>query len=316
MNDFLRFRIFIVLGFCFVFLSVACAQTPGSAPPPTIQVEVNLVNVFTSVTDATGNPINELSQKDFQLLEDGVPQKIAVFAQQSSLPFSMVLAIDTSLSTRMDLKFEQSSARRFAQDVMNSQGRDAMALYEFSRDVNEVVPFTPDLKRFERGIDELTPGSNTALYDAIYLGSKALNRRQGKKVMVLITDGGDNGSSVSYQDALRAAQTAQAMIYSIIIVPIHASAGRELGGEHALIQLSHDTGGKYFYADSVTGLDGDFRQIREELRTQYLLAYYPAKRDADSDFRSIEVQLAPESKWKNQGLKIRHRTGYYTSKLE
>jgi len=310
-----KFKALAAIAFCCLVAELSFAQTSHERAP-TIQVQVNLVNVFTSVTDADGNPVNGLTQNDFQIFEDGVPQKIAIFAQQSSVPLSLVLAIDTSLSTRMNLKFEQSSARRFAEDVMNRSGRDAMALYEFSRDVQEVVPFTPDVKRFERGIDSLEPGSNTALYDAIYLGSKALNGRQGKKVMVLITDGGDNGSTVSYQDALRAAQTVQATIYSIIIVPIHASAGRDLGGEHALIQLARDTGGKYFYADSASALDGDFRRIREELRTQYLLAYYPVKRDADSDFRQIDVELAPGSKWKTQGLKIRHRSGYYTSKLE
>ena len=112
--------------------------------------------------------------------------------------------------------------------------------------------------------------------------------------------------------ALRAAQEAEAMVYSIIIVPIAASAGRDLGGEHALIQISADTGGKYYYADSMETLGKAFEHISEELRTQYLLAYYPSRRLADSDFRKIEVRVLGDN-GASAGYTVRHRTGYYTS---
>ena len=101
------------------------------------------------------------------------------------------------------------------------------------------------------GIDHIRVGAATALYDAIYLASRSLDHRKGRKVMVLITDGGDTISKVDYKEALRAAEEAEAIVYSIIIVPIESSAGRETGGEHALIQLSEDTGGKYYYATSI-----------------------------------------------------------------
>jgi Ca-activated chloride channel family protein len=156
-------------------------------------------------------------------------------------------------------------------------------------------------------------GAATALYDAIYLGSEALESRQGRKVMVVITDGGDTVSKMDYKEAVRAAQISEAIVYSIIIVPIEASAGRDIGGEHALIQLSEDTGGKYFYATTVPELDQAFRSISDELRTQYLLAYYPDRRLTDSDFRRIEVRLAGTDSAVN--YKTRHRTGYYTSKI-
>ena len=126
----------------------------------------------------------------------------------------------------------------------------------------------------------------------LFLGSQALEPRVGRKVMVVITDGGDTMSKVDYQEAVRAAETAEAILYSIIVVPIEASAGRDTGGEHALIQLSADTGGKYFYASSLSQLDEAFRQISDELRTQYLLAYYPSQRLSDSDFRRIQVTVA------------------------
>jgi Ca-activated chloride channel family protein len=131
--------------------------------------------------------------------------------------------------------------------------------------------------------------------------------------MVVITDGGDTVSKTDYQEALRAAQISEAIVYSIIVVPIEASAGRDTGGEHALIQLSADTGGKYFYASNLPQLDEAFRTISDELRTQYLLAYYPVQRLADSDFRKIAIKLSGVAS--ASAYNTRHRTGYYTSKL-
>jgi Ca-activated chloride channel family protein len=179
--------------------------------------------------------------------------------------------------------------------------------------VDQVVPFTSDLTTIDRGIDHLPLGAATALYDAIYLGADALNGREGRKVMVVITDGGDTVSKMDYQQAVRAAQISEAIVYSIIVVPIEASAGRDTGGEHALIQLSEDTGGKYFYATTLPQLDEAFKTISDELRTQYLLAYYPTRRVADSDFRRIDVKLTGVAD--GTDYKTRHRTGYYTSKL-
>jgi Ca-activated chloride channel family protein len=130
--------------------------------------------------------------------------------------------------------------------------------------------------------------------------------------LVVITDGGDTVSSVDYQQALRAAQESEAVVYSVIVVPIAADAGRDLGGEHALIQMSHDTGGKHFYAEGAQQLDKAFQQVSDELRTQYLLAYYPSNKLGSSKFRRIEVDLDAEVE--NGPPIARHRTGYYTAK--
>ncbi len=289
-------------------LSLAClAQQTES----TFKVDVRLVNVFVTVTDDHGAPVASLRKENFGLQEDGREQKIAIFDKESALPLSIVLAIDTSLSTRKDLPLELISARRFTHTILRPV--DGLSLYEFSEIVHEVTPFTSDLKTIDHAIDRIRPGSATALYDALYLGSEALEPRQGRKVMVVITDGGDTMSKVDYKEAVRAAQEAEAILYSIIVVPIESSAGRDTGGEHALIQLSQDTGGKYFYATSVAQLDDAFRQISDELRTQYLLAYYPSQQIADSDFRRIQVTVngAPTA----ADFRVRHRSGYYTSKL-
>jgi len=301
----------------------AAAQT--SAPPqrpdgsrdkaPTYRVDVKLVSVSVTVTDDRGAPVSTLHKEDFEVREDGVEQKLAVFDRESALPLSIVLAIDASLSTRKDLKLELDAARAFAHSVLRFQ--DSLALFQFSEVVEELVPFTSDLRVVDRGIARVHVGAATALYDAIFLGSQALMRRQGRKVLVVITDGGDTMSAVNYQEALREAQQADALMYSIIMVPIEASAGRNTGGEHALIQMSEDTGGKYYYADTPQQIDRAFRRISDELRTQYLLGYYPRQRLSGSDFRRIQVKVTPPAGADFPlPLHSRHRTGYYTSKAE
>src|SRR5690348_15169321 len=276
-------------------LLASCLVSVAQESDTTFKVDVKLVNVFVTVTDDHGAPIASLKKDNFQLREDGREQKIAMFDKESALPLSIVLAIDTSLSTRKDLPLELASARRFAHAILRPV--DALSLYQFSEIVSEVTSFTSDLQRIDHAIDRIHVGSATALYDALYLGAQALEPRQGRKVMVVITDGGDTMSKVDYKEAVRAAQQAEAILYSVIVVPIEASAGRDIGGEHALIQLSEDTGGRYFYASSLPQLDAAFRQISDELRMQYLLAYYPSQKLSDSDFRRIEVSVngVPES---------------------
>jgi Ca-activated chloride channel family protein len=290
----------------------AKTQGPDITDDNPIKVEVKLVNVFVTVTDDHGSPVANLKKDNFQLFEDGEPQKISIFSKESELPLSIVLDIDTSLSTRKDLPLEVTSARRFAHAILRPV--DALSVYAFNESVIQAIPFTADLSTIDRGIGHLPLGSATALYDAVYLGSEALEKRQGRKVMVIITDGGDTVSKMDYQQALRAAQISEAIVYSIIVVPIEASAGRDTGGEHALIQLSQDTGGKYYYATTVPQLDAAFRAISDELRTQYLLAYYPARRLADSDYRRIDVKLTGVDSAADYNT--RHRSGYYTSKME
>lgn len=287
-------------------------QTPSQKhPETTLKVDVKLVNVYVTVTDAHGAPVAGLKKDNFTVLEDGIPETISVFDKESALPLSIALAIDTSLSTRHDLPLEQASAKRFAKDIVRPV--DVLSVFGFNEAVSQSVSYTSDLKRIEEGIDHIRVGAATALYDAVYLTSRSLDRRQGRKVLVLITDGGDTISKIDYQGAARAAEEAEALVYSIIVVPIENSAGRETGGEHALIQLSEDTGGKYYYATSMSQLDNAFRQISDELRTQYLLAYYPSQRVSYSEFRRIQVRVKALG---NETYHVRHRAGYYTTKSD
>jgi len=275
-------------------------------PTTVFKSNVKLVNVFTTVVNKRGAPVAGLKKEDFAIAEDGVTQDIKVFDRESELPLNIVLAIDTSLSTRKDIRLELESARGFVHALLRPV--DSLALFQFSENVDELVPFTSNLQRIDKGINRVRIGAATALYDAIYLGSHSLADRNNRKVMVVITDGGDTMSKIDFNDAVRAAQESEAIVYSIIIVPIEADAGRNVGGENALIQLSDDTGGKHYYASGIAQLDAAFHQVSEELRTQYLIGYYPKKKLSDSDFRRIEVTLTNP----NLDYKVRHRTGYYT----
>ena len=294
------------------------SQAPSSAqqesePATTLKVDVNLVNVFVTVTDEHGAPVGGLKKENFVLSEDDREQTVKVFDKESALPLSIALAIDTSLSTRQDLPLEQASAKRFAHQILRPV--DALSVYAFSETVYDATRgYTADLKHIDESIEHIRMGAATALYDAIYLASRALDHRKGRKVIVLITDGGDTVSKVDYKEAVRAAEEAEALVYSIIVVPIESSAGREIGGEHALIQLSEDTGGKHYYATSITQLDDAFRKISDELRTQYLLAYYPSQRASFSEFRRIEVKVVGVAD--SPTYRVRHRAGYYTVKSE
>jgi len=299
----------------------ALAQDPqkGDRIPPgsqsqkdesTYRVNVRLVNVFTTVTDSRGAPVADLNKNDFQLFEDGIPQTIKVFEKESAIPLSIALAIDTSPSTMRDFKLETSSARRFVHSILRNE--DRLSVFQVTENIDQLTRFTSDLKTIERGIEDLRTGPGTSIYDAIFLCSESLLDREGRKVLVLITDGGDTTSKADYNSALRRAQQAEAIVYSIIVVPVEADAGRNLGGEHALIQISKDTGGKYYYAEGQQQLDEAFRKISDELRTQYLLAFYPSRKVSDSPFRRIKVELSKKDP-EGRDYQVRHRAGYYTA---
>ncbi|MFC5864495.1 VWA domain-containing protein [Acidicapsa dinghuensis] len=276
----------------------------------TLHVNVKLVSVFTNVTDANGAIVGGLTKEDFAITEDGRPQKISVFERQSELPLNLVLAIDTSGSVHKDMPLEQEAAHKFAHALLRQQ--DQMSLLEFSNDVRQVVGFTNQPAKIDRGLSTLRGGQATALYDAIFLASDTLAKlsqgsKSTRKILVLVSDGGDTADTVTYADALEHALRGEVMVYSIIDVPIAASAGRDTGGEHAMITLAEQTGGKYFYAES-GGLDAAFAKVSEDLRTQYLLGYYPAHQEPGVNFHRIHVTVPRAAA---EAFDIRYRTGYY-----
>jgi Ca-activated chloride channel family protein len=278
---------------------------PLVAQGPTFRLDVHLVNIFVNVTDRNGAIVGGLSRDDFAVSEDGRPQQIAVFERQSELPLNMTLAIDTSGSVRKDLGEEAEAARRFVRAILRPQ--DQMSLLQFATEVKELTPFTNKVSQIDHGLNQLHPDFATALYDAILLGAEGLGSKDGRRVLVLVSDGGDTAKSTSYQQALESALRHEVMIYSIIDVPIEASAGRDLGGEHALITLAEQTGGKSFYV-SAGGLDKAFARVSDDLRTQYLIGYYPKNQEPGRIFHRLDVTVPRAA---TQDFNIRHKTGYY-----
>jgi Ca-activated chloride channel family protein len=276
----------------------------------TIKVQARLINVALNVVDAHGSPVGGFDKKDFQLFEDGKPQAISVFEREATSPLSIVLAIDESGTIETSERLERQAAKHFVQAILREQ--DELDLMDFSDTVREVVPFTNQARRIEQGLGQLQRGDETALYNAIYLASERLgttspaaNRR---RVVVIISDGGDSiQGGQKYEQAIEEAQRAGAIIYSIIIVPVAADAGRNTGGEHALIQMSEDTGGKYYYVEDPADLEPAFRHVSDDLRTQYLLGYY-APESGGNAFRRIRVTLSDAAKG---GYSLRYRTGYF-----
>jgi Ca-activated chloride channel homolog len=280
-------------------LALAAQQT-------TLHVDVKLVNIFVNVTDKEGAIVGNLTRDDFAIFEDGRPQQIAIFEKQSEVPLNLTLAIDTSGSVQKDMSEEEGAAKRFVQAILRPQ--DQMSVLQFATTVRELTPFTNKLAVIDRGLHELHSDWATALYEAISVGADRLGSKQGRKVLVVISDGDDTAKTSTYADALEAALRNEVMIYSIIDVPIEASAGRDIGGEHALITLAEQTGGKHFYVGE-GGLDKAFAQVSDDLRTQYLIGYYPRRQDPGADFHRVVVTIpraAPDE------FNVRNKTGYYS----
>ena len=267
-----------------------------------------------NVVDEHGAPVGGLTQGDFEIFEDDQPQKIAIFDRDSTTPLQIVLAIDASESVFVDDHLEHEAAKSFVKTILRPQDRvDVMA---FSDNVDEVVGFTNNLHRIEDGLDSIQHGDATALYDAIYLASQRMTQQPlagARRVVVLITDGENTTRHGSYDAALEQAERAGAMVYSLIIVPVEADAGRNTGGEHALIQMARDTGGKFYYVSDKRDLAPAFQHVSDDLRTQYTLGYYAPQHGMDlSGLRHIRIEL------KDPALRakytLRYRTAYYASR--
>jgi Ca-activated chloride channel homolog len=302
------------------FLAVATAAPQAGSQPgsqtnddtPVIRVDVRLVRVLATVRDATGNLIGNLSKSDFTVFDNNVSQEIAVFERRTEQPLSVALLVDCSGSTAKDLKFEVDSVSRFLKALFHEGNpEDSVALYSFNYQVSKQSPYTHNHPQLDRALRGLHGEAGTSLYDAIYLASQELGSRKGRKVLMVVTDGGDTTSAKDYHAALNAAQLADSVIYPILVVPIANDAGRNTGGEHALTTLAQGTGGRVFQPTLGLALDKAFTDILQELRTQYLLAYYPRQIPLTKDkFHHLEVRVM------RPGLQILARNGYYGEALK
>lgn len=271
-----------------------------------IQVETNLVEILASVIDANGEPVAGLSEDQFQVSEEGVPQKIVRFEAQTNRPLDLALMVDSSSSEFGDLKFEDEAAARFIRQIVRPT--DRLAVFEFDEDVTELADFSSDVPRLQAAVRRILPGSGTSMYDALVLASSELKRRpsERRRAIVLVTDAGETTSGASFDQARRAAISSGALLYPIIVRVVKSENGRNTAGEHALITIQNDTGGAMFFLDDLSQLNPVFDRIDRELRTQYLLGYYPNPQPPPGSYRRVEVKV-------KSGDLVHFRKGYFSA---
>jgi Ca-activated chloride channel family protein len=299
-----KFRLWVSAG---AFVAAMLTGLLLAQQPTVFRANVSLVRVIATVKTTAGQIVGTLGKDDFEVYDNGVKQKIAVFEHQTDQKLSVALLVDTSGSTAKELKYECDSSSRFFRALF-AEGNpdDRAALYTFNWEIREQQPFSRDLRAFDARLKLMHGDAGTAMYDAVYLAAQRLESREGRKVIVVVTDGGDTVSKMTVQKALEAAQLADAVIYAIVVVPITNEAGRNIGGEHALDFMAKGTGGRTFLPTLGAELDKAFTSIITELRTQYLVGFYPQNVPLTKKaFHSLDVRV-------NQpDLRVSARNGYY-----
>jgi Ca-activated chloride channel homolog len=278
-----------------------------AAQEPVFRVNVRLVRLLATVKDNYGQSIGNLTKDEFTVLDNGVPQEISHFERHTEQPLSVALLVDTSGSTAKDFKYQAESVTRFLNALFREGNpKDSVKLYSFNWQVQEHSGFTRRAAPLEKQVRGMKSEAGTAMYDAIWIASESLDEREGRRVMVIITDGADTVSTKKYKDAVEALHRADTVLYAILVMPITNDAGRNIGGENALTTMTTSTGGRMFMPSLGAALDEAFDEILRELRTQYLIGYYPrAVKPTKDPFHRIEIRVA------RAGLRVVTRTGYY-----
>jgi len=291
---------------CIVIL-VLSVSLFGLPPQATFRSDVSIVNINFNAVDKKENPVNGLEVSDFQIFENGVPQKIEFFSEtgkREDVILTIALIIDTSGSVKDKLRHEIDTASEFLREILRPE-KDLALIIQFDSEVNLVQDYTQNLNRLENALNSLRAGGETSLYDAVYLAAEEkLRYEAGRKVMVVISDGEDTGSLVSKEEAIEAAQISDALIFGIGV------RGRQSrGGFGDLKRFCEQTGGAFFSPRAkFEEIQEAFRSIGKALKGQYSLAYSPTDQRKDGTFRAIEIRC------KNRSIRIRARKGYYAPK--
>jgi VWFA-related protein len=367
-------RLTLALGLLFLVNSPLHGQDAHSQAVTTMSVDVKVVTLPVTVRDKKGQIVRSLTKDDFVLQEDGRPQVIKYFAQDTNLPLTLGLLVDTSLSQRNVLDQERNASKVFL-DQMLTDAKDKAFLIHFDREVELLQDLTSSRDKLQAGLELLqapqlerhgggssdpqsSPGSGngqpqmhrgagTLLYDAIFLASNELmKKQQGRKALIVLSDGDDRGSKESLQSAIEAAQRANTVVYSILFADNHqdnsgfghqgdgmgrhgggwpgggfpggggsGSGGRgrypqepRVDGKKILDQISKETGGRLFEVSKKQAIDQIYDSIAEELRTQYNLGYTPDKGNPEAGYRKISLLT------KQKDLVVQTRDGYFADR--
>jgi Ca-activated chloride channel family protein len=262
--------------------------------------------VLVSVLDEKNRPAPDLPKEAFQLFEEGVEQKIDRFEPETSQPLDLAIMIDASLSAHKEIAFEQEAAAHFIRQVLRPG--DRLSVFAFDENVTQIASFSDNVAELQAAVRRIPAGAGTSIYDAVLLGSRALERRgdERRRVIILVTDAGETTSRSDFDASRKEAVRSNALLYTIVIRPVKNENGRNTAGEHALETMTDTTGGAMFFPDSPQELPAIFDRIDRELRTQYLLAYYPTPRGPANTYRSILVTVTPSN------YQVRHRKSYLT----
>jgi VWFA-related protein len=290
-------------------------QSPPSAQEPSkdesgefrVIKRVDEVNVVFTVTDKHGRYVRDLKRDDFKVIDDKKPaEQIRSFSSQTDLPLQVGLLIDASNSVRDRFKFEQESAVQFLNQIIRPRYDSAFVIgFDVTPDVTQ--DFTDNTEDLAKGVRALRPGGGTALYDALYYAcrdklAKVPQSGPVRRAIILLTDGEDNQSHVTREEAIEMAQRVEVIVYTIST----NVSGMKLKGDKVLERIAEATGGRAFFPFQIRDVADAFVEIQDELRSQYALAYKPADFIADGRFREIDIEVA-----KYRGLRVRARRGYF-----
>jgi len=308
------------------------SNAPGLSPEeeaaPTVKVQVNLVDVFFTVKGKGGELVPHLTSGDCSVMEDKVPQTLKSFAAETNLPLTLGMVLDTSYSQNRVLRLEQDAGSQFLSRVLRK--KDEAFLLSVDVNVDLLQDLTNDARLLSKGLYKaqinagVSMGSGpvptqgeprgTVLYDAIYLASnEKMNQESGRKALILLTDGEDQGSRIKIQGAIEAAQRANVTVYVILIADVQSYLSQGMGyfGYSAMKRVTEETGGRVInVGNNGNKLAAAFEQIEEELRTQYVATYTPSNSKQDGTFRKLSVEC------KGEGLKVMARKGYYAAKAD
>jgi Ca-activated chloride channel family protein len=304
MRRFARVSILAVLG-----LSVSAPPTGSQEQKQEdryqFRVSVDLISLNVTVTDARSRFVTELLQKDFAVYEDGISQEISVFSRED-LPIRMVLMMDTSASMDEKMGFAQEAAVNFVETMKDD---DLTQVMEFGSKQNVLQPFTDDTEKLARAIRTTQAGGTTALYNALYVALKELNRRREdirRQAIVVLSDGEDTSSLVTFDQVMELTKDTDVVIYTISLRKPTARRGRAFSeAEHVLKKLAEETGGQWFFPGEIQELASVYERISMELKNQYNLGYISKNPKRDGSWRRVVVQTAIPD------LIVRTKLGYY-----
>lgn len=307
-------------------LAVFLLVFPVLSQEPTIKVDVDIVNVLCSVRNKSGGLIANLAKDDFSIFENGQKQEIRYFARETDLPLTIGLLVDVSLSQERLIEEERRAAYQFFSAVLGP--KDLAFLISFGKDSELLQDYTNSRKLLQKGLDELRvnapvgglqPGPvptmntprGTVLFDTVYLASaEQLKGQVGRKALVILTDGVDQGSRYKLEDAIKAAQRADAIVYGIYYADPGAYGYGGFGSfgtpsDRDLKRLAEDTGGRVLRVDRKHTLQEIFKEIQEEMRSQYAIGYSPTNSTKDGGFRKLDIKVA------SKDYKVQARKGYF-----